>query len=76
MVTLPLPASSADAPPSGRVDPLQLSLFERHRVEVPIMHWPSKGRRWVRISAQVYNDRSDYERLAAALVAEGEASGT
>ena len=26
----------ADAPPSGRVDPLQLALFERHRVEVPI----------------------------------------
>lgn len=76
LVTLPLPASPADAPPSGRVDPLQLALFERHRVEVPIMHWPAKGRRWVRISAQVYNDRSDYERLAAGLVAEGEACGT
>lgn len=73
LVTLPLPASHSDAPPSGRVDPLQLALFERHRVEVPIMHWPAKGRRWVRISAQVYNDREDYERLAASLVAEGEA---
>lgn len=70
LVTLPLP----DGPSEGRVDPLQLALFERHRVEVPIMHWPEKGRRWVRISAQVYNDRADYERLAAALVAEGQAS--
>lgn len=76
LVTLPLPASAPDAPPSGRVDPLQLALFERHRIEVPIVHWPVKGRRWVRISAQVYNDRADYERLAAGLVAEGEASRT
>ncbi len=75
LVTLPLPASPSDAPPSGRVDPLQLALFERHRVEVPIVHWPAKGQRWVRISAQVYNDRGDYERLAAGLVAEGEACG-
>ena len=74
LVTLPLPAPASDAPASGRVDPLQLALFERHRVEVPIVHWPVKGQRWVRISAQVYNDRADYERLAAGLVAEGEAS--
>lgn len=70
LVTLPL----QDGPWTGRVDPLQLVLFDRHRVEVPIVHWPEKGRRWVRISAQVYNDRADYERLAEALVAEGEAS--
>jgi isopenicillin-N epimerase len=73
LATLPLPASPSGAPPRGRVDPLQLALFERHRVEVPIMHWPAKGQRWVRISAQVYNDLEDYERLAAGLVAEGEA---
>ena len=70
LVTLPL----QNGPWTGRVDPLQLVLFDRHRVEVPIVHWPEKGRRWVRISAQVYNDRADYERLAEALVAEGEAS--
>ena len=74
LVALPLAAAPPQARSHGRVDPLQLALFEKHRVEVPIMHWPNQGQRWVRLSAQVYNDRSDYERLAAGLVAEGEAS--
>jgi len=39
-------------------------LFE-HRIEVPVMAW--RERLWVRISAQVYNEMADFERLAAAL---------
>ena len=68
MATLPLP----DGPPApeGQTDLLQQRLFEHQRVEVPIAHWPVPGRRWVRISAQAFNELEDYERLAAALVEE------
>ncbi len=40
-------------------------LLERHRIEVPInLH---VGRLWLRISAQIYNELAEYERLAQAL---------
>ncbi len=48
-------------------DPLQLALFDRHRIEVPVPPWPAPPRRLIRISAQVYNEIGQYERLAAAL---------
>jgi len=64
-----------DAPASGPasafdVDPLQRALFERHRIEVLMPTWPAPPARWVRISAQVYNDIADFLRLAEALRAE------
>jgi isopenicillin-N epimerase len=43
---------------------LQAELFKRFRIEVPIMPWPTPA---LRVSAQIYNDRSDYEKLAEAL---------
>jgi isopenicillin-N epimerase len=42
-------------------------LRDRHRIEVPIFLFDE--RLWVRISAQIYNGRDDYRRLAAALTA-------
>ncbi|MEM6674569.1 MAG: aminotransferase class V-fold PLP-dependent enzyme [Planctomycetota bacterium] len=65
LATLPLP--DGPPPPMGRHDALHGELFDRHRIEVPVVHWPELGRRWIRISAQLYNDRSDYEKLADAL---------
>jgi isopenicillin-N epimerase len=50
-----------------RPDPLQRRLFEDWRIEVPVMSWPAAPRRLIRISAQLYNRRADYERLAEAL---------
>ncbi|MDE2291711.1 MAG: aminotransferase class V-fold PLP-dependent enzyme, partial [Elusimicrobia bacterium] len=39
--------------------------LQRRRVEVPVF---AVGRElWLRVSAQAYNDLSDYEALAAAL---------
>ena len=48
-------------------DPLQARLFGAHRIEVPIMRWPAPPRRLVRVSCQLYNDASQYARLADAL---------
>lgn len=71
LAALPLP-DAAGAPPESALhfDPLQLALHDRHHVEVPIFPWPEWPRRLIRISAHLHNERSDYERLAAALRAE------
>ena len=67
MATVPLPArfgGDAEAA-AGLRDRL---LFE-DRIEVQLH--AAHGRLWVRISAQVYNDLSDVERLAEAVLARG-----
>ncbi|HEU5194854.1 MAG TPA: aminotransferase class V-fold PLP-dependent enzyme [Methylomirabilota bacterium] len=51
----------------GRPDPLQARLFDQWRIEVPVMAWPAPPRRLIRISAQLYNARAQFERLAEAL---------
>jgi isopenicillin-N epimerase len=50
-----------------RPDPLQPRLFDGWGVEVPIISWPAPPQRLVRISAQLYNERGHYVRLADAL---------
>lgn len=64
MIALPLPASVAE-PVEGHMHPLQKQLWERHQIEVPIVHW--RGRRWIRVSCHLYNDESDIDRLVVAL---------
>ena len=63
MVTVPLPqelgATDADA------ERLRLSLLVEDRIEVHLFAW--RGRLWTRVSAQVYTDRSDIERLGDAV---------
>ena len=68
LAALPLPDGDG-APPSSALyaDPLQVALFERHRVEVPIPPWPRPPGRLVRISAFLHNDEADYRALATAL---------
>ncbi len=73
LAALPLPdGTHRELPPPLFHDPLQEQLWERHRIEVPIIPWPAPPRRLVRISAQLYNDLSQVEQLAAAL---GESPG-
>jgi isopenicillin-N epimerase len=55
--------------PDGPREPLRAALFDKYRIEVPVMAWPAAPRRLVRVSAQLYNATADYERLAAALLA-------
>ena len=70
LAAMPLPdRASGELTASGK-DPLQLALVNKHRIEVPIVSWPAAPQRLVRISAQLYNDPSQYERLAAALTHE------
>jgi isopenicillin-N epimerase len=56
------------APPDGaRLHPLQDELFHQEKIEVPVTTWPRAPKRLIRISAQLYNQPEDYQRLAAAL---------
>jgi isopenicillin-N epimerase len=48
-------------------DELQVRLWEGYRIEVPVIAWPAPPQRVIRISAQLYNSRPQYEALAEAL---------
>jgi isopenicillin-N epimerase len=50
-----------------RPDPLQARLFDAWHIEVPIITFPAAPKRLVRISAQLYNAREHFARLAEAL---------
>lgn len=55
------------ARPTKYHDALQDALLARHHVQVPILPSLDGTRRWVRISAQVYNSEAQYAYLAGAL---------
>ena len=69
LASLPLPASpdGAERRPIGGDEPLQEELLARFAIEVPVFSWPAPPHRVLRVSAQLYNDPAQYERLAAAL---------
>ena len=69
MATVPLPPAPAGGLPELPFNEwaLQTWLRQTHRIEVPLVTWPAAPRRWVRVSAQLYNSLPQYERLAAAL---------
>ena len=66
MVTVPLPeaagASDADAMR------LRLALLVEDQIEVQLHAW--RGRLWTRVSAQIYNDLAQYQKLAEAVTSE------
>jgi isopenicillin-N epimerase len=63
MVTVPLPAEAGET--TDDATRLWLALLVDDRIEAPIH--ASRGRLWVRVSAQVYNDSADVVRLAEAV---------
>jgi isopenicillin-N epimerase len=69
LAAVPLPPGPpSDARPLT-VAPLMAELFEKHRIETIVSNWPAPPGRVLRVSAQVYNDESQYALLAEALVA-------
>jgi isopenicillin-N epimerase len=64
MASLPLPLRGQSSEQAALA--LNRALWKRHRIEVPV--FVLGGRLHVRISAQAYNQPSDYERLAAAVL--------
>jgi isopenicillin-N epimerase len=68
LAALPLPDGAAEPSRSALyLDPLQDVLLERHGIEVPVIPWPAPPERLLRISAQLYNSKDDFRRLAEAL---------
>ena len=68
LASFPLP--DGDGRPSSSplyADPLQDKLLEDWGIEVPVIPWPKPPGRLIRISAQIYNDESQYQRLGDAL---------
>jgi isopenicillin-N epimerase len=63
MVTVALPQTA------GTIDTdatqLRLALLVEDQIELQLHAW--RGRLWARVSAQIYNDRADVERLADAV---------
>ncbi len=70
LAALPLPDRVGPAHEPLGLDPLQVALFERHAIEIPVFPWPASPRRVIRLSAQLYNRREQYERLGSVLRAE------
>jgi isopenicillin-N epimerase len=63
IVTVPLPESAGSTVDDATR--LRLQLLVEDHIEVPVHPW--HGRLWTRVSAQVYNERADIERLAEAV---------
>jgi isopenicillin-N epimerase len=72
LAAIPLPDAPPDAGPQLPFNeyPLQDALRLKHRIEVPVISWPAPPKRWLRVSAQLYNAWPQYERLAKALMQE------
>ena len=69
MASVPLPDARENELASQPlfIDPLQDQLLARHGIEVPVIPWPGFPKRLIRISAQLYNSREQWQLLAGAL---------
>jgi isopenicillin-N epimerase len=69
------PPAGADPDATYPLDPLHDALINEDRIEVPVYTWPhtpadgGPRHRLLRVSAQLYNEPADYEKLASALAA-------
>ena len=70
LASVVLPAGRTTEIMWRRPDPVQTRLFDDWHIEVPVMSWPAPPKRLIRVSAQLYNNREHYVRLADALAKE------
>jgi isopenicillin-N epimerase len=68
MAAVPLPPTPGARVGAEDSDPLQEALFFNHRIEVPITTLASRPGRLLRVSAQLYNELSEYRLLCDALL--------
>jgi isopenicillin-N epimerase len=66
LASVPLP-DSVPRPASQWRDPLGEALYDRFRIEVPVVPWPAQPKRLIRIAAQAYNRPEQVDVLVAAL---------
>lgn len=67
LAAIPLPERFQGRRSRGKIDDEQLALYDRFGIEVPLNRFGNPERRWLRVSAQIYNARADYEYLAEAM---------
>jgi isopenicillin-N epimerase len=67
MATVRLPEKFQGRPLNGRIEEEQVQLYKQFGIEVPFLRIGMPSRRYIRISAQLYNTVEEYEYLAEAL---------
>ncbi len=68
LAAVPLSPQIAGAPAAADgTDPLHQRLIKEHGIQVPIFSWPTPDKKLLRVSAQLYNRREQYEKLARVL---------
>jgi isopenicillin-N epimerase len=67
LATVPLPRGATSGLRPLAIDPIMATLFDQHRIEVLASVWPAAPGRVLRVSAQIYNEESQYVRLAGVL---------
>jgi isopenicillin-N epimerase len=68
IAVVPMPVHAPDSIETKLIPPLQNALFERFGIEVPVIYRTAAPKQLIRISAQMYNTREQYEYLARALI--------
>jgi hypothetical protein len=66
-ITIALPERFQGVPKAGRIDAEQERLYDRFGIEVPLLRFDQPERRYLRISAHIYNSSAESEYLARVL---------
>ena len=53
--------------PIHKPDSIHIDLLNKYKIQVPVWYWPNPEGRYMRISAQIYNNLEEYEFLVFAL---------
>lgn len=67
MAVVCLPDDYSEFGKTRAIPPIQDMLWEKFKIEVPVIYWPEYPQQLLRISAQIYNKIEDYEYLAEVL---------